>query len=1636
MKRLVVVFIALYSFIHPLFAQNGNEWINFSQNYIKIPVGKDGIYRISYSALQSTGLPVNSLDPRKFQLYHRGVEQAILVEGENDGKFDSGDFIDFYGRKNDGTLNKSLYKDQAYQPHNYYNLYSDTTSYFLTIASANGKRISTYQEPNIGLPAETYHLNDKLLLFTNDYAQGKDSGYIIESSFDEGEGWMGSVILHTDGAALYTINDIVKSQSSQQAPSLELVVTGRGPQQHTIQVFVGQSSRLASTFNIIGFGSVKVTQQIQWSDIASNGSLNVSVKVSGVGGGPARASVNYLKLTFAQELDITGNEQYYLNIPANNIGKSFVRIKGATSATRIFDVNDPSNIQLITGQFNTTLDAIVRSTISGRRLLASSTVITPVLKRVSFTPVSPSSFNYLIITNSILRKPAGGYSDPVQAYSDYRASPAGGGYLPKIVNINDLYNQFSYGEQTPVAIFNLMKFLAATRLPDYLFIIGKGLDVYYDYYRKPFIYPIYKDLVPSSGTPGSDVAFTAGLNGTTYNQAVATGRITSTTPQEVAAYLNKVKETEAKPFNSLRRKHVLHLSGGIEVGEPQAFRGYLENFAATARSFYLGGKVSAFAKQSTDIKLINISDEVNAGVNLVTFFGHSSPSTLDFDVGFVSDPVMGYNNKGNYPVLLMNGCDAGAFFLNMELFGEDWINTADKGAIGFIAHTSYGFVSPLRKYSGLFYQVAYGDSTFISKGVGDIQKEVTRRYLQNAFADALDITQVQQMVLLGDPAVRLFGATRADYAIQDENVSLSSLNEDPVTALSDSFALTFIVRNYGQAKNKPLHVQVVRTLSDRSTVTYDSVYSNPVLYSDTLSFIIRDKNLKSAGNNTFEIRIDALDVVEELREDNNTAYLDYFIPLNGTLNLFPRKFSIVTNINTNLSFQHSDILSGEREFLVELDTTNTFDSPYKHAFTIKSTVLARQAITLLSQDSLTYYWRTKLANPTDNESRDWAVSSFTYIADGPEGWTQMHFPQFLDNSTTGLVRDPILRTLRFEETLTSLSLKTFGSGSSTSPTAVSIKINNAEYNLQQQGFGCRTNTINLIAFNRNSAVPYIGIPFTWYNRAGRTCGREPWVINSFDVTQLAMGSGDLIEYIDNIQLGDSVVLFTIGNADFAHWPIQAITKLQEVGIAASQIQSLKPGEPVVIFGRKGIAAGKAKINVAGGLTPDKATLEVQKTITGRFSSGEMRSVLVGPAQRWKAMYVKTSAKENVDQVTVEVFGVKVDGAEDFLTTYVNGVLDLATINAQAYPTLRLVYKVADDVNLTPSKLNNWIVTYDPVGEGLIFYKGNREQIALSEGEVWTGKYGYVNVGDKVFPNAISVSTKVFNYKTLTSSSYTSSIQPPAPGDTTLFSVAVNTSGNKGVNDVSVFVNPYIFPEQYYENNIFTLNKFLNVTDETYSPVLDVTVDGRYLEKDEFISPSPKINIALWDENRTLLKRDTSGINVFLAYPCETGDCAYTRISFQRADVSWAPATDSSDFNILFTPFDLPDGHYKMRIEAKDQSGNIAGKEPYEITFNVKSEVTVSLLDPYPNPVSSETYFKYIYTGNSAPDNVAIQIFDLNGKPVQTIDHRSSYIGSNIITWSPAEADADLPNGIYIYRIILQAQGKIYEKRGKLSLIIH
>lgn len=1627
----------------PGWSQAPNAWINFSQTYYKIPVAQSGIYRLTYADLQAAGVPVGSIDPRRFNLFHRGVEQAIVVTGQNDAVFDPADVIEFYGQRNDGVPDGSLYNPPTSQPHPYYNLFTDTTAYFLTWnpLAVPGKRMEVFSEiNNTGLPVEPAQDQEVLQVFTNEFNYVGD---LQTTTFTQGEGWTGTAICTVSsgctGQQDFLVDNLQGGVPSAGNPSLDLLLSGRNELFHNVEVYAGPNAgslRLLGTLSFFMFETSALSVPLAWPDIGGDGKMTVRVKVVATGDRDA-VSASYLKVTMPQDYNVRNEDGKILRARPNPGGKSYLELQNVISGSTLYDISDPDNVRITgTTVLGGGVAAIVNNTVNGRTLLVNKTVKSTSLKKVSFRPIIPSSHNYIIISHRSLMKPALGYSNPVEAYAAYRASTIGGSYDTLVVDMNQLYNQFNYGEISPRAIFEFLKYLDAGGDPRFVFLIGKGLEVSLGYHRKATHLPgDLPDLVPSAGVPGADITFTAGLAGSGKEPGIPIGRLSATDPVQVASYLNKVKETEVLNFDALWRKDILHLSGGINAGEPQLFRSYVDGFKAIAEGVYLGGRVQTISKQTLNVELINIKDEVNKGLNLITFYGHSGPGTIDIDIGYVSDPSLGYQNAGKYPGFLINGCNAGRFFDNRITFGEDWMLTANKGAKAFIAHSSFGFVTALKNYSDLFYTVAFGDSTYIHKGIGEVQKETGRRYLAMYGNSTLSETQVQQMVLLGDPAVSLFGASKPDYEVSPGSVSVVSFDGSPVTAQTDSFAVEFRVRNFGLADNKPLKVEIRRTLSNGSVLYYDSLYS-AVLYSEVLRMIIR-KGIGGieSGNNGFAVVLDVDGAVDELSETNNLSTLTYFILSNGSKNVFPPPYAIVPTASVQLAFQHSDISEGPRDFIVEIDTAANFGSPYLRRQTVMGTGLTKLTHTLLADDSTVYYWRTRLASPLPGESSTWSAASFSHLAGSPDGWAQVKFDQLNDNDTTGLTWNEATKRLEFLGTTSAVDVLTYGSANPNAPSGVSLKINGEEFNIATQGQQCRNHTLNLLAFDKNSSAPYAGIPFSLFDP--RTCGREPQMINSFTVSEMDQAVDGIGTFVANIKPSDSVVLFSIGDAGYASWTSNIMLALNQLGISASQLSTLQPGEPFVILARKGSTPGTAAVYRSATPPVNAQSLTVNATITGRYSSGTIRSAVIGPAASWSTLSAKVAGVTPADVDSVAIIGVTPLGQEVKLRTVKPDVHLIDDIDANQYPYLRIALIVTDSVDLTPVQLRNWVVTFTPVAEGVLTYSGSKETEFVQEGEKWIGSYGFTTISGKLFSDSLTVRTDVFTRAGRMLDRHTFRIAPPATGDTTKFLIEVDTRGKAGTNDVTVFVNPRIMPELYYDNNILPLFARLEVEADQSGPVLDVTIDGRHVINGDIVSRSPVIRAEVIDSNPFLLKTDTTGFNMYLQYTGLCLSCQFGRINFTDPGFTWQPATADREFTVEYRPEFLPIGTYTLQIDATDATGNPSGDKPYELNFEVTDETAFQVRAVYPNPSPGKIHF-LLFIGAELPSDFLLEVYSSMGAPVLRFGNdviSQLHTGTNELNIDTVDGNGGLlSNGVYLYRFTVVVGGETFTERGRMVVL--
>ncbi|MDO8550153.1 MAG: C25 family cysteine peptidase, partial [Ignavibacteria bacterium] len=140
-----------YRSFQPSASDTSGNWIDYDNEYVKLAVFEDGIYKISYDDLQGYGVYPSSINPLTFKIFFEGKQIPIFVLGENDLSFDPKDFIEFWGEKNYGSPDYREIVPFGTDYKNYYDRYSDTNFVWLTWGDENGLRTDSVDTIITGL---------------------------------------------------------------------------------------------------------------------------------------------------------------------------------------------------------------------------------------------------------------------------------------------------------------------------------------------------------------------------------------------------------------------------------------------------------------------------------------------------------------------------------------------------------------------------------------------------------------------------------------------------------------------------------------------------------------------------------------------------------------------------------------------------------------------------------------------------------------------------------------------------------------------------------------------------------------------------------------------------------------------------------------------------------------------------------------------------------------------------------------------------------------------------------------------------------------------------------------------------------------------------------------------------------------------------------------------------------------------------------------------------------------------------------------------------------------------------------------------------------------------------------------------
>lgn len=1612
-----------------------NEWIDHGQYYYEIPIAQDGIYRISKSELKAAGVPVDAIDPRNIQVFARGREQAIYLQGESDGIFHESDFLEFYATANDGWLDGiTAYADAAAPQGNpYYSLYNDTIRYFLTWnSSLSNNRMNTSTDQDYAAYASpAYCFREWLHVYKNSYYSASNGPL-----YTSGTGWystafnLGGQLTRNIGlSGLYTASGEVKIYTAVVGASN----ASSASYKHHLQISLGPPLSSVS-FDTLYYAYDVVPCTLSFP--ASSAEENIEIKFNTINDlslASDRNAVAYVRAVYPASFDFGGTDQASFSLAAST-GKQTINLSGInedgqtvlyglTDQTRISGGHDGSSYRAVIPAHSGQNDYYL-SNENGITQLSSddlTAVHSSGGQKGYFTDFSntASGKDFIIITHRSL------WTEALQ-YQSYRNSS---GYNCMLIDVDELYSQFSYGiYKNPYAIRNFLRqVFALSNPPKHLLLLGKGLHTHY--WRKSTGY--YNScLLPTLGNGGnsSDLLLSEGLDTVMqYCPAMSTGRIAARNGDHVLLYLNKLQEYESAPRDEWM-KRVLHFGGGGTTYEQQKFKSYLNNYKAIIEDTLYGGNVISFFKNSSQVIEFTASDTIrkliNDGASLLTFFGHASANGFDQDI---DEPDV-YDNKGRYALLLANSCYAGDIYLpGSDATSEDWVLIKDKGVIGFHASVGLGYESYLNFYSSeLYKQLAYKS---YNQPFGTVVKNTCWQLLGSYPGNTSIRNTILEFTFHGDPALSMNMHNKPDLYMKEANVQISP---EPLTTASDSMTVGITVLNIGQATYEPFIVNITRTYPDGSEDQAEYLMEG-CLWSNSFSLNLPVDPIKGPGLNKLTIYADAAQQVDELSELNNSVTINFGVTTNKLIPIFPYEYAIHPTNTAVLKASTGNPFADERTYVFQIDTTDLFSSPLMREGQVKAPGGVVSWDPQISfGDSVVYYWRCS-ALPGEDGDHEWGESSFIYIPE-KTGWSQAHYFQFKNDDYNLTEYNRPER--QFDYITAPVELRCYNIGSPSGADFNNILFKFGEYQDYSACYGAVSMLVVVIDPVSLEVWQSDDANYGHFNYPKCISRGRP--DNYFIFTNYSTMAG----FLDNdVPDGFHVLAYSFRGVAYSAWPEAAHAALENLG--AASIRDIPDGFPYIFYAQKGdISTAVEKIG-----SSSTAEISLRQNIYTNATFGYIRSTLIGPAILWGSFHWDWQAREepNYDQQSVELIGIGPDGiTETSLDTiqYQKNILNLYDfVDASQYPYLRLRLITRDDSARTPSQLKKWQVTYTPLPETAInpsaYYRLQSDTLQEAEQMHFAIATENISLMDM---DSLLVRFWLQDADNNTIDLGRKRLAPHPSGDVLIDSVSFDTYGSPGLNSVWVEFNPVVESkgtydqlEQYHFNNIAFTSFY--VLSDRYNPILDISFDGRHIMDGDLVSARPDILIRLKDENKHLALDDTSLVDVWLTPP----DGQEQRLPFTMNNGSefmqFSPASlPDNTCQINLQPTLSQDGLYTLKVQARDVSRNQSGDNEYAISFEVVNKATITHLFNYPNPFSTSTRFVFTLTGSRVPDRMSIQIMTITGTVVKVIEMDELgpiHVGDNITqyAWDGTDMYGDrLANGVYFYRVIVEMDGKSIERR--------
>jgi len=814
-------------------ALSSGEWFKFY-------VDTTGVFKISKNFLQQLGVNVNSVDPRNIKLYGNGgrmipysnavpypidiTENAIKFVGEGDGVFNNEDHILFYAQ---GP------KEFNVESNTNINCYTDKTYYYINVSAGLGKRLQTMAQPTgtIDMVIDTFE----------DYKFHEVDTHNIAFL---GRRWFGDRFdIDSDKTFEFDFPNLITSSPIH----LKVFVASASSTSSSMQINVNGNA--ISNLSIAGASNPTLANAASFDGNANVNSdkIEVNLNYDNQGNPSGIGYLDYISIEATRALSFADKQFQFKNsavTTASGIGQ--YNIANASQISEVWDITDLYNVTSYTNEdanntlsFTSTLGslktyvAVTPSDYFNPKIDTDKTIANQNIKGTIFQNSNGQfqDIDYIIVVpNNMLN----------QAERLAQINKNQYNLNVKVVGLNEIYNEFSTGNQDIGAIRNLVKYVydnAST--PEnrikYVCLFGDGSFDYKDRI------PNNTNIMPSwysynsfnlTNSFVSDDFYgmmdaNEGSMTTSDKLDVAVGRILADTPQRAKEMVDKIESYYVKEAFGSWRNNFIVVSDDVDKDWEGILQETTDNVGNTVnqeKAFINVIKIhtDAFKQEASaggerypqvTESLINAIDN---GALVVNYFGHGGEEGLAQERILTKPNVESFRNFCKLNCFVTVTCEFTKFDNPFkETAGEFTYWNKKAGAIGLITTTRQVFVN-----FGITFNNELGQYLFSFSDDDNFED-----YEYPSMAEALRLTknspsistqsQRRLVFFIGDPAMKL--------AFPKPSVRLTTINDVPITQATDTLkALSYI------------------KLAGEVTDVSGAVLSN---YSGTLSTTIYDKNI-------------------------------------------------------------------------------------------------------------------------------------------------------------------------------------------------------------------------------------------------------------------------------------------------------------------------------------------------------------------------------------------------------------------------------------------------------------------------------------------------------------------------------------------------------------------------------------------------------------------------------------------------------------------------------------------------------------------------------------------------------------------------------------------------------------------------